>query len=57
MADPALCRQLIEPDKCEGWVWLSFNDLKGFESEDLFLPIQHLLKQSPNFEHLLEVKA
>ena len=30
-----------EPEKCDGWVWLSWNNLP----RPLFLPIEHLLKR------------
>lgn len=33
--------QLLEPDKCEGWAWFSWDNLP----QPLFLPIQNLLKQ------------
>jgi 8-oxo-dGTP diphosphatase len=36
--------QILEPEKCEGWQWFSIEELKNMK-ENLFLPIQNLLKQ------------
>lgn len=30
--------QLMEPDKCEGWQWISWDNLP----DNLFLPVRHL---------------
>lgn len=40
----------MEPDKCEEWVWRSFAEIKQMQLDELFLPVQNLLKQSPNLE-------
>ncbi|KKY30787.1 putative nudix domain containing protein [Diaporthe ampelina] len=40
-AQPAL----LEPEKCEGWVWKTFDEIRQAKPEDLFLPIQNLLKE------------
>ncbi|KAK7734001.1 hypothetical protein SLS53_007996 [Cytospora paraplurivora] len=48
MTDPKQEPQLLEPDKCEGWVWKSLDDIQEIRVEELFLPISNLLKQSPN---------
>lgn len=40
----------MEPDKCEEWVWLSFAEIKRMKPDELFLPVQNLLKQFPNLE-------
>lgn len=42
--NPKVC----EPDKCAEWKWFHYNDLP----ENVMLPIQHLLEQSP---HIFEV--
>jgi len=34
----------LEPEKCEGWQWFSWDNLP----KPLFLPIQNLLKQGYN---------
>jgi len=36
--------ELLEPDKCEGWVWYDLPSLP----ESLFLPLRNLLKQGFN---------
>lgn len=36
----------LETDKCEGWGWFTLNELPS----QLFLTIQNLIKQNPNFE-------
>ncbi|KAL1878005.1 hypothetical protein Daus18300_002359 [Diaporthe australafricana] len=50
-AQPAL----LEPEKCEGWVWKTFDEIKQARPEELFLPIQHLLQQVPSFDPFLNV--
>jgi 8-oxo-dGTP diphosphatase len=37
--------QLLEPDKCEGWVWKTFDEIQQMRWDELFLPIQHLLEE------------
>lgn len=49
--------QLLEPDKCEGWVWKTLNEIKQERQEDLFLPLQHLLKEVSSFDHFLDIYA
>lgn len=36
----------MEPEKCEGWQWYSWNQVKEFNN--LFLPIQNLIAQKYN---------
>ncbi|KAJ4397846.1 hypothetical protein N0V93_002083 [Gnomoniopsis smithogilvyi] len=50
MTDPQQEPQVMEPDKCEGWAWFSFDEIKQLQPEGLFLPVQNLLKQWPNWE-------
>ncbi|KAF2722234.1 hypothetical protein K431DRAFT_284184 [Polychaeton citri CBS 116435] len=42
--------ELIEPDKCEGWTWTTFNDMnqKYGGQQSLFLPLLDLVKQRPD---------
>ncbi|KLU86116.1 hypothetical protein MAPG_05135 [Magnaporthiopsis poae ATCC 64411] len=54
--DPSkeLVPQVTEPDKCEGWTWRSWTDIKKMADEDqeterLFLPIINLVREHPNF--------
>ncbi|ROW04875.1 hypothetical protein VMCG_04768 [Cytospora schulzeri] len=52
MVDPKQQPQLLEPDKCEEWVWKTLDEVKQYKSQELFLPIQNLLKQSSTFESM-----
>lgn len=45
--------QVCEPEKCAGWTWHSWTDLQQLASapdNDLFLPLQNLVKQMPNLD-------
>lgn len=35
-----------EPDKCEGWIWVTWDELKESQAS-LFMPLQELLKSFP----------
>lgn len=40
----------MEPDKCEGWEWVTFRQMREMgerEAEKLFLPCRNLLQQRP----------
>lgn len=40
----------MEPDKCEGWSWHSFHQMREmseFTDQRLFLPLRNLLVQRP----------
>lgn len=52
LTDITTTPQLLEPDKCEGWVWKTLEEIKEVQPEELFLPILSLLKQSPNLQLL-----
>lgn len=48
--------QLLEPEKCEKWEWVSWDELKTFgqagsefEGRELFLPVTSLFEQRPDF--------
>lgn len=47
----------MEPDKCEEWAWKTFDEIKAIKSEDLFLPIQHLIKEVSSFDSFLDLHA
>lgn len=42
--------QLLEPDKCEEWVWKTLDEIQQEKPEDLFLPVQNLLKELPSLD-------
>ncbi|KAI3297400.1 hypothetical protein DTO002I6_3152 [Penicillium roqueforti] len=52
--------QVIEPDRCEGWEWISWDELRaygeeqikagdGFEGRRFFSPLLGLFEQRPDF--------
>lgn len=48
--EDTLLVQLMEPDKCEGWEWYSFRQMRELNDsypERLFLPLRNLLAQRP----------
>jgi hypothetical protein len=56
-ANASDCIQIMEPNKCLGWVWKTWDELKEMQGSSeagnvLFLPLQNLLAQKPNFEDL-----
>ncbi|MEK6935174.1 MAG: NUDIX domain-containing protein [Nanoarchaeota archaeon] len=40
--------KILEPDKCEFWKWFSWYDINTMPSNQLFLPVQNLIKQGYN---------
>lgn len=47
----------MEPEKCEGWSWSTFDELRSLRGdsapgERLFLPLDHLLNQVGGLEEL-----
>ncbi|KAK7418282.1 hypothetical protein QQX98_004067 [Neonectria punicea] len=59
MEDKTAEPQVLEPEKCEGWHWKTWEDLKQIfhsesegEGEKLFLPLVNLFKQTENLEDL-----
>ncbi|KAL7787807.1 NUDIX hydrolase domain-like protein [Trichoderma ceciliae] len=61
VTDPEAVPQLMEPEKCEGWHWKTWEELKqiddaaesGASGETLFLPIVNLLRQTTNIHELM----
>ena len=48
----------MEPEKCEGWFWKDWSDVKELiKTEEgknkVFLPIINLLNEHPNMEELM----
>jgi 8-oxo-dGTP diphosphatase len=39
----------MEPEKCEAWKWVSWDELRAYEEEQLFLPLLDLFGQRPHF--------
>jgi 8-oxo-dGTP diphosphatase len=49
--------QLLEPDKCESWKWMSFDDVRSLEESSdqrLFEPIRSLINQRPDICAMLD---
>lgn len=51
--------QTLEPEKCEGWFWKSWEDVRAMEEglravaqQQLFLPIVNLLREHADVEAL-----
>ncbi|KAH8761018.1 nudix domain-containing protein [Diaporthe sp. PMI_573] len=57
MLDQGAQPALLEPEKCEEWVWKTFDEIKQVRSHELFLPIQHLLKEISSFDRFLNLDA
>ncbi|KAL7908896.1 hypothetical protein GGI35DRAFT_452351 [Trichoderma velutinum] len=61
MTDPNQQPQIKEPEKCDGWHWKSWEELKAMKeaaesdpsAESLFLPIVNLMKQTSNLQELI----
>jgi 8-oxo-dGTP diphosphatase len=55
---PVVPGQIMEPDKCDGWVWKTWEELKalsaesGVGGEELFLPLRHLVDQRQSLDDL-----
>ncbi|KAH7260910.1 NUDIX hydrolase domain-like protein [Fusarium redolens] len=57
MVDQNAEPQILEPKKCEGWYWKTWDDLKKINAsrdngEKLFLPLINLLGQTQDLESL-----
>ncbi|KAI9898925.1 hypothetical protein N3K66_005386 [Trichothecium roseum] len=54
--------KIMEPNKCTGWVWMSWDEAKALKGdsqpgETLFLPLQNLLEQKASLEELRPKEA
>lgn len=52
----------MEPNKCTGWVWMSWDEVKALKGdsqpgETLFLPLQNLLEQKASLDELRPKEA
>ncbi|CAJ2504387.1 Uu.00g117810.m01.CDS01 [Anthostomella pinea] len=57
--DSTLQPQRLEPEKCEGWSWKSWQEVKAMANEDtgpdkLFLPVQNLVRENPQIDRLVQ---
>ncbi|KAB5549490.1 NUDIX hydrolase domain-like protein [Coniochaeta sp. 2T2.1] len=55
--DPEERPRVLEPEKCTGWQFMSWDDIKSIVAkgeEQLFLPIANLLRENPNPERLIK---
>ncbi|KAJ5832949.1 NUDIX hydrolase [Penicillium riverlandense] len=62
LSDKSAQPQLLEPEKCAGWDWVSWDDLRadgekeiasnelGLDDRRLFQPILDLMRQRPKFQ-------
>lgn len=55
--DPTAEPRTMEPDKCEGWSWATFEELRSLKGDSgpgevVFLPLDHLLSQTKDLEAL-----
>lgn len=51
--------RLMEPDKCAGWKWHTFGELRKMERADssLFQPLVDLMEQRPDICRTLEKRT
>ncbi|KAM5343463.1 hypothetical protein ACJ41O_012000 [Fusarium nematophilum] len=57
MEDENAQPEILEPEKCQGWYWKTWEELKQIgtgssQGESLFLPMVHLFEQTPNLDAL-----
>ncbi|KAF1997145.1 hypothetical protein P154DRAFT_525132 [Amniculicola lignicola CBS 123094] len=59
--DPAQQPQTLEPNKCEGWSWESWQTIKDMSNAEgkklLFLPMQNFVQENPHIESMLAKKG
>lgn len=59
LSDLLLRLQVLEPEKCEGWTWKSWEEIKKMAkreqgAQELFLPVENLVLQD-GFKSLIAV--
>jgi 8-oxo-dGTP diphosphatase len=47
--------EIKEPEKCDEWKWVSWDELKDWDGK-LFVPIKNLLKEGFELRRFLEIK-
>ncbi|KAF2706436.1 hypothetical protein K504DRAFT_536647 [Pleomassaria siparia CBS 279.74] len=56
--DPQQQPERIEPNKCKGWFWKSWQDIKALdnshgEPQQLFLPVKNLIRDNPDISNIV----
>ncbi|KAI3320261.1 NUDIX hydrolase domain-like protein [Xylariaceae sp. AK1471] len=56
--DPTQQPQCLESNKCEGWVWRSWGEVKAMADRDsgheqLFLPMENMVRENPHIDQLI----
>jgi len=52
-----MATKLVEPDKCEGWKWTTWDEFVAWNREGkLFGPLCNLMIQHPQFDPLKEMQ-
>jgi 8-oxo-dGTP diphosphatase len=54
----SISRQRLEPNKCEGWSWKSWEEIRAMANKEsgpseLFLPVVNLVRDNPNIDDLV----
>ncbi|KAF2672233.1 nudix hydrolase 1 [Microthyrium microscopicum] len=56
--DEAAEPKVMEPEKCYGWEWVTWEDLKSSPKlQPVFKPLTSLVEQRPGFDPLVVLKA
>ncbi|KAH7109302.1 NUDIX hydrolase domain-like protein [Dendryphion nanum] len=53
--------QTLEPNKCEAWIWKSWQEIRSLVNEnnsrEVFLPVANLVRQNSNIESMIQTKS
>ncbi|KAK8118220.1 nudix domain containing protein [Apiospora kogelbergensis] len=57
--DPQQEPQRLEPNKCEGWAWKSWQEIKAMSkrengAQELFLPVENLVRENTKLYEVLQ---
>ncbi|KAK8015403.1 NUDIX hydrolase domain-like protein [Apiospora arundinis] len=60
-SDPQQLPQRLEPNKCEGWAWKSWQEIQAMASresgaQELFLPVENLVRENPSLSKVLHAE-